>query len=270
MKPRPAPAADKKRLVAVTGAAGNIGRSFTASASGRYVFRLLCHPKEDATGLDAHGTVHKGDITDDGFMDEGLDGVDTVVHLAANPSPDTPWEDLLRNNIIGTRTVVQAAIRHHVRRFVFASSIHAVSGYPPGRQVHADEPVSPGDEYGVTKCFGEAMARYAATQHGVSSLCIRIGSFQPPERAERSAFLRFMNSFVSRRDLDQLIARCIDDDELQFAIFHGLSNNRFNRMEIETARELVGYDPQDDFTELNEDLADLALREVVQPHDESH
>ncbi|NBB94708.1 MAG: hypothetical protein GVY16_03110 [Planctomycetes bacterium] len=51
-----------------------------------------------------------------------------------------------------------------------------------------------------------------------------------------------------------------------FAIVHGLSNNRFNRMSIVESRELLGYAPQDDFTEENPDLSELDLHEQGRPH----
>ena len=81
--------------------------------------------------------------------------------------------------------------------------------------------------------------------------------------------LALMDAFVSHRDLNQLLDLCIDDESLQFAILHGLSNNRFNRMNIAEARELVGYAPEDDFTEENPRTAPLDLRGEVQPHSQS-
>ena len=55
----------------------------------------------------------------------------------------------------------------------------AVSGYPKNIQVKTSEPVNPGDLYGVTKCFGEALGRYMAEQEGLSVIALRIGGFQP-------------------------------------------------------------------------------------------
>jgi hypothetical protein len=45
-----------------------------------------------------------------------------------------------------------------------------------------------------------------------------------------------------------------------------LSNNRFKRLDISDARELVGYAPQDDFAEENPQLADTELGEDVRAH----
>ena len=85
-------------------------------------------------------------------------------------------------------------------------------------------------------------------------------------RPEDVFLLGDVNAFVSQRDLNQLIEKCIDVENLQFAIFHGLSDNRFKRMDISDAKELVGYEPQDDLTEENPRLKDLNLSETVQSH----
>jgi hypothetical protein len=133
-------------------------------------------------------------------------------------------------------------------------------------QVKTSEPVNPGDLYGVTKCFGEALGRYMAEKEGLSTIALRIGAFQPIEAAQDEGGLGMIDAFVSQRDLNQLIERCIDVENLKFAILHGLSDNRFKRLDISDAKELVGYAPQDDAFELNVKLRHLKLSEVVQSH----
>ena len=169
-------------------------------------------------------------------------------------------------NIIGVYDICVAAKAAGCRRLIHASSIHAVSGYPPDVQVKTSEPVNPGDLYGVSKCFGEALGRYMAEKEGLSVICLRIGAFQPLEAARDEKGIGMLDAFVSQRDLNQLIERCIDVENLQFAVFHGLSNNRFKRLDISDARELVGYEPQDDATELNPKVAELNLNEKLSTH----
>jgi dTDP-4-dehydrorhamnose reductase len=156
---------------------------------------------------------------------------------------------------------MEAARSAGCRRLIFASSIHAVSGYPAGFQVHDHDPVNPGDLYGVSKCFGEALGRYMSRQQGLSVIAIRIGAFQPRSTTKDPDRLKLMDAFVSRPDLAQLIQRCIDDTTIKFAVLHGLSNNRFNRMDISTPCELIGYDPQDGFTEDSPALTHLNLHQ---------
>ena len=260
------PAATKKRRIMITGAGGRIGATLADYAHERYALDLLVHHAENAEKIAHCGNVVMGDLRDVALLCKSFAGIDTVVHLAADASPSAAWDSLRSNNIDATYNVFTAAVQAKCRRVIFASSIHAVSGYPVGWQVHPDQPVNPGDLYGVSKCFGEALARMVAEQEGLSSIVLRIGSFQPREKAEKAAHMRLLDSFVSYRDLNQLICRCIDDETLRFGLFHALSNNRFNRMDISTARELVGYAPEDDFTALNRELRDLELRATVRPH----
>jgi hypothetical protein len=215
--------------------------------------------------VEQFGDVVQADVTDLDAMKRVCEGIDTVVHLAGNPKPSATWDELLPPNIVGVYNTLVAAKAAGCRRVIFASSIHAVSGYPADVQVKPDEPVNPGDVYGVSKCFGEALGRYMAEQEGLSFVALRIGAFQPPESVRKDG-IKFLDAWVSQRDLHQLICRCIDVENLKFAIFHGLSDNRFKRMDITNARELVCYAPQDDATREHPDVAELNLAKRVTAH----
>jgi hypothetical protein len=105
-----------------------------------------------------------------------------------------------------------------------------------------------------------------AEKEDLSVIALRIGAFQSREAARSENGMWMLDAFVSRRDLNQLIEKCIEVENLQFAIFNGLSNNRFKRLDISDARELVGYEPQDDMAEENPQLAALRLSEKVRSH----
>ena len=256
----------KRRRVLVTGAAGNIGSFFASQLHQKYDLRLMVRDEdEDASEIQNYGEVVMCDLLELAKLETLCEGIDTVLHLAGNPSPSQTWDSVLQNNITGTYNAMVAAKAAGCRRLIYASSIHAVSGYPKNIQVKTSEPVNPGDLYGVSKCFGEALGRYMAEQEGLSVIALRIGAFQPEETAEKPK-LGIMDGWVSQEDLTQLIERCIDVKQLQWAVFHGLSNNTFNRLDISDARELVGYDPQDDFARENPLLKDLHLDEEIMSH----
>ena len=237
----------EKRRVLVTGAAGNIGSYFAEQMHENYDLRLMVRGDEDGREtLAAWGEVVPADLADLARLKELCVGMDTVLHLAGNPSVTALWNDLLQTNIIGTYHVFAAAKAAGVRRIVYASSIHAVSGYPADVQVKTTDPVNPGDLYGVSKCFGEALCRYMAEKEGISAIALRIGAFQPVAMVQDPHGLDLLDDFVSQRDLTQLLQRCIDAEDVQFALLHGLSDNRFKRLDISEARALVGYAPQDD------------------------
>lgn len=257
----------RRRKVLVTGAAGNIGSYFAEHCSERYDLRLMVRDQDkEVDAIRVYGEVVVADLADLDRLKEICAGIDTVLHLAGNPSPNATWESVRDDNIAGTYHLFVAAKAAKVRRVIFASSIHAVSGYPSDVQVKTSEPVNPGDLYGVSKCFGEALARYMAEKEGLSAICLRIGAFQPHESAESAEGVGMLDAWVSQRDLNQLIECCIDDERLKFAIFHGLSDNRFKRLDISDARALVGYRPQDDLTEINVKLKDLKLDQALAAH----
>ncbi len=256
-----------RRRVLVTGAAGRIGSYFAEHAHHKYELRLMVRETDEGVEeIRPFGEVVIGELGDLERLKTLCDGIDTVVHMAADPSPSATWDDLLEANIVGAYNTFVAAKSAGCRRVVYASSIHAVSGYPPDVQVKTSEPVNPGDLYGVSKCFGEALARYMAEQEGLSAIAIRIGAFQPLEKARAEGSVSMLDAFVSQRDLHQLLERCVDVENIQFAVLHGVSDNRFKRLDISDARELVGYDPQDDLTEENPRLRELHLSETVGAH----
>jgi len=108
--------------------------------------------------------------------------------------------------------------------------------------------------YGVCKCFGEAVASYFAHAEGLSSSALRIGSYDV--NADASNWLRqqpnarHLSGYVSERDFNHLLVRCIEVPDVQFALVHAISNNRFKRLDLTSTRELLGYAPQDDAFEI--------------------
>ncbi len=109
-----------------------------------------------------------------------------------------------------------------------------------------DMPLRPKNLYGVSKCFGEALASYFADVEGLSSIVVRIANFLTDPEALRGVSARDLSAFVSARDLGQLLVRCIETPNIPFAVVPAVSNNRFKRMDLMVARELLGYEPQDD------------------------
>jgi UDP-glucose 4-epimerase len=237
----------KKRTILLTGAAGRIGSAFYAECRGVYRFRLA---DRDPGLLDRdRGTGDEAvllDIADFDHCAEACQGIDTVVHLAADPSPEDDFSDsLLPNNVQGTYNVFRASADAGCRRVVFASSVHAVLGYPESTPVPESAPVWPANMYGVSKCFGESTGRKFATSDGLSCIAIRIGAYEA-EWIKTARTSRNLSAYLSPRDLNQLIRKCIEAEGIDFAIVHGISNNRIKRLSIAETTRLVGYEPVDD------------------------
>ncbi len=121
----------EKRRVLVTGAAGLIGSYFAERSREAYDLRLMVRGDEDGIEkLAAWGEVVTADLADLDRLKELCAGIDIVLHLAGTPDAAALWKDLLEANIVGTYNIFAAAKAAGVRRVVYASSIHAVSGYP--------------------------------------------------------------------------------------------------------------------------------------------
>lgn len=238
---------DTKRKILLTGAAGRIGSSFFAHAAARYHFRLADRRSDALSDATEQGhEVVELNVADPEACQEACRGIDTVLHLAADPSPAADfYGSLLENNIKGTYNVFRAAKDQGCQRVVFASSVHAVAGYPVDVQPHVESMVRPINMYGVSKCFGEAVAACFAHAEGLSSIAIRIGAYDA-DWLRKNPSADSMAAFLSHRDMNHLLDRCIETPDIPFAIVHGISNNRFKRLDITRTRGLLGYEPQDD------------------------
>jgi nucleoside-diphosphate-sugar epimerase len=239
--------ADRPKVL-ITGAAGRIGSFLTQQLAGRYDFALTdMRPPVDARGF----PFVEADIADLEAMRGLCQGVDTVVHLAADPSTKASWESLLPRNVVGLYNVFQAAHEAGCRRVIFASSINAVNGYPRELQIHTGMPVRPANLYGATKAWGEAVACFYADQRGLSAICLRFGWVIARDSPLLKTQRDLLDIALTYEDLARLVQASIDaPDSLRFGVFHGVSNNRWKRLDIGDARQLLGYAPQDDAFEL--------------------
>jgi NAD+ dependent glucose-6-phosphate dehydrogenase len=246
--------------VLLTGAEGRIGTAFREHAGDRYELRLSVAPSQMVEEPQPHEVV-ECDVSDLESCRRVCEGMEAVVHLAADPSVRADfYGSLLENNIKGTYNVFRAAKDAGCGRVVFASSVNAVDGYPPDTQIRPEMPVRPPNVYGASKVFGEALGRYFADHEGISVVAVRIGAFAPgdveealraKEKGSPQDFSpRRLSYYVSRRDLCGLLVRCIETPGVTFAVAHGLSDNSFKRMDIESTRETFGYDPKDNAFEL--------------------
>ena len=235
-----------RRFVLLTGAAGRIGTAFRLAHGEDYRFRLADLRTDGLAETPGAGhEVVQLDVANAGACVAACAGIETVVHLAADPSPEADWEgSLLDNNIRGVVNVFRAAQEAGCQRVIFASSVHAVGGYPPDVEIPDNAPPRPTNLYGASKAFGEAVAAtYAAA--GLSGIAIRIGAYDAPwfyeERDPQAAA-----AYISARDFNQLLVRCIETPGIDYAVVAGISNNRRKRFDLIDTRALLGYAPVDD------------------------
>jgi NAD+ dependent glucose-6-phosphate dehydrogenase len=244
--------------VLLTGAGGRVGRAILEGIGDAHEWRLLDREPISTSRLpesvaDAERVI--GDVTDEATVRDAVEGVSTVVHLAGDPRPEAPWESVLTNNIDGTQTVMSVAAETDVERVAFASSNHAVGAYETAERtpdmyrafdefrLNGTELPRASNLYGVSKATGETLGRYYHDSHGLSVVCVRIGNLtkgHPPRNYERGQAM-----WLSYRDCAHLFDRCIRAD-YDFEIVYGISDNKRRYYSIRRAREVLGYDPQDD------------------------
>jgi uronate dehydrogenase len=194
------------------------------------------------------------DVTDPAALDEAVAGVDAIVHLAGIPS-EAPWPVLRQANFDGVYEVFDAARRHGVGRIVWASSNHAVGFEPLTDEMPDDLPPRPDTLYGVSKAFGEALARYYVDRYGLRIACLRIGTF-----GDRPPGASALPTWLSPDDCARLVDACLRSDRLGYAILWGVSANTRRKWSL-TAGRALGYEPQDDSEVFAAEFADAELQE---------
>jgi uronate dehydrogenase len=165
-------------------------------------------------------------------------GVDAIVHFGGVPV-EGPWTPILQANIIGAYNLYEAARKQGVKRVVFASSNHVTGFYKQGETIDASFPPRPDGLYGLSKAFGEDIARLYFDRYGIETACIRIGSSFPEPRDRR-----MLATWLSYDDLHRLIVACLSTPVLGHSIVFGMSNNSVTWWDNRLARH-VGYVPQD-------------------------
>lgn len=280
--------------VLVTGANGTVGEA---------IISQLDDETYDITCLDIEPNPNRdtivADITDYDSIRPHFEDHDAVIHLAAYPSVDGSWKEILQTNIIGTYNVLQSAAEANVEKFIFASSIHTVGMYEidlapaiydPETDVNIDHetPVRPDSFYGVSKVFGEALGRlyieskenpvgeidsefetptweFPEQFYSLRIKSVRDAAYDHPyglaeegveddlwERgSEEYEYMvdRLKATWLSHRDLGQLVDQCLQDSTVDFDIFWGVSNNDATWVDLSHAREILEYKPQDNGAE---------------------
>ncbi len=188
--------------VVVTGGAGFIGSHFVRQAiGGQYpqlsdasivVLDALTYagnrdnlaPIADS---DRYTFVH-GDILDAALLDQILPGVDAIVHFAAESHVDRSIDgaaDFLMTNVIGTQTLLEAAKRNGVGRFLHVSTDEVYGSIDTGSWPET-YPLEPNSPYSASKAGSDLIVRAYGKTHGLDIVITRCsnnyGPYQFPEK----------------------------------------------------------------------------------------
>ncbi|MDO8581644.1 MAG: dTDP-glucose 4,6-dehydratase [bacterium] len=168
--------------ILVTGGAGFIGSNFIR-------YWLAKHPDDAIVNLDKltyagnlenlkdivdnnRYTFVKADICDADAVDRAMQGVDTVVHFAAESHVDRSIMDaapFVMTNVVGTQVLLDAAMRHHVTRFHHVSTDEVFGSLELDAEEKFNETTryNPRSPYSASKAGSDHLVRAAFYTHGL-------------------------------------------------------------------------------------------------------
>jgi dTDP-glucose 4,6-dehydratase len=182
----------------ITGGAGFIGSAF--------VRLLLAETDWQVTNLDKltyagnlenlssvetnprYRFVH-ADICDDAAVESAMEGVDAVVHFAAESHVDRSIlspEPVIQTNFRGTFTLLDAARRRRIGRFVHVSTDEVYGSLEAPAEASEDDPLNPSSPYSASKAGSDLLARSYFVTYKLPVLITRAsnnyGPYQFPEK----------------------------------------------------------------------------------------
>ncbi|MCR1783771.1 NAD(P)-dependent oxidoreductase [Nocardioides carbamazepini] len=233
---------------AVTGAAGNIGRALREFLSTQAV-ELVSIDLAEITAVSMSDHPVRGDVRDLAGLETAFADCSGVVHLGGLPD-EADFHDLAEVNIVGTYHVLEAARRAGVSRVVYASSNRVTGFYDTDTTVDESMPPRPDGFYGASKVAGEALCRLYADKFHLSTIVIRIGSY---EQAPGSA--RELHTWLSPDDALRAFQAAMTAPQ-QHATFYAVSQNTQRWWSLASART-VGFVPVDNAEAHGDHYSDL-------------
>lgn len=237
----------------ITGAAGNVATLLrpqfeAADPDLAWSDRVRPDWADDATDF------RHADLTNPDEIKRALEGVTKIIHLGGQAT-EADWETVRLANIEGLQNLLEMAKGTGVKRFVFASSVHAVGFYPRARRISIQDPTRPDGFYGASKAFGESLCALYADKHGLRCLSIRIGNVNPAPIDKRR-----LSIWIHPEDLFQLCRIGLDHPDIHNQIVFGMSDNKRAWWDNSVAAGL-GYRPR----HRSEDYAESVLARPEQP-----
>jgi dihydroflavonol-4-reductase len=161
----------ERKTVAITGGTGFTGAALIARlVADDYTVRALAR---NASGIAPLPNVQVivGDLSDKGALNQLVQGVDTVFHIAAMYRSEGSFEEFLAVNFEGTRALLECSRQAGVRRFVYCSTI-GVHGTVAQTPADENAPFNPRDYYQESKLMAEKHC-LAMHNQGIEVVVIR-------------------------------------------------------------------------------------------------
>ena len=196
------------KRVLVTGGAGFIGshlveRLLHLGHQVHVLDNFSTGRRENLAHLDKHPSliIHEGDVTDSHVVDRVLNDIEWVFHLAALadivPSIVNPI-DYYQANVSGTATLVEAARKTGVARFIYAasSSCYGIPSDYPTPETAAIDPQYP---YALTKLLGEQLVMHWSHTYGMPVLSLRLFNVYGPRARTSGTYGAVFGVFLAQK-----------------------------------------------------------------------
>jgi len=221
----------------LTGASGGLGRVLRPALRDMCKVLRVADLKAPADPLPNEESV-ACDMGDRAAVMELMRGVDAVAHFGGQ-SIETTFDTICHANIVGVHNLYEAARKLGVKRIVYASSGQVTGFYPTDTIVDPSMPMRPSSLYGLSKAFGETLARLYYDRYGIETVCLRIAMAFPEPTTHR-----MLRSYLSYRDLTTLVQRGLLAKGVGHVIVYGVSDNRDSMWRNPEAAK-IGWAPQD-------------------------
>lgn len=166
--------------VLVTGGAGFIGSNFVH-------YWIKHHPDDEIVVLDKltyAGNLEnlspaiekikfiKGDICDPSTVEQAMQGLDAVVHFAAESHVDRSIagpDPFIQTNIVGAHELLKAALKHRIKRFHHVSTDEVFGSLPLSSKEKWNEgtPYNPRSPYSASKAASDHLVRVYHTTYNL-------------------------------------------------------------------------------------------------------
>ncbi|MEU6804741.1 dTDP-glucose 4,6-dehydratase [Streptomyces neyagawaensis] len=200
----------------VTGAAGFIGSAYvrmllagdTAQRGGvsqvTVLDSLTYAGSLDNLDLgDPRLTFVRGDICDAPLVDKLMQRADQVVHFAAESHVDrsiASADAFVRTNVTGTQTLLDAALRHGVDRFVHVSTDEVYGSVESGSRTERD-PLDPNSPYAASKAASDLLALSYHRTHGLDVRVTRCSNNYGPRQFPEKIIPLFLTTLLDGGDV---------------------------------------------------------------------
>jgi uronate dehydrogenase len=244
-------AAQPKRVL-VTGSSGAIGTPVVQAlvARGHHVRGFALEPSP------ALQDTIVGDLSDRDAVRSAVEGMEVVIHLGAYPNDADFIDVLLEPNVRGLYHVCDAAREFGVKRLVLASTMQTVTGHQgSNRLIRIEDGPAPVNPYALAKVWAEEMGKMYARVHGLEVVNVRIG-WLPRNPSDAN---RVKNSpigkdcFFSHADAQRFFTRVVESPNPgageAVTVFATSKPAQMERLDLEPARRIFGYEPQNVFPE---------------------